>query len=158
MTMATFSSWNSIKKAHHVDFVASRNWQASHVIIHDSPPDLSEEYNTTGVEQKLLILPEYFNWCPVVSGVRVHVQLQVVMSFVTCCNIHVKRCSVGPYPALSLHLFCWGLCFISYLNLFMNTDAQHGFLTRWCPCRLTVAWWVNIVKYLEFGLWCLTPL
>ena len=23
MTMATFSSWNSIKKAHHVDFVAS---------------------------------------------------------------------------------------------------------------------------------------
>jgi hypothetical protein len=24
MTMATFSSWNSIKKAHHVDFVASR--------------------------------------------------------------------------------------------------------------------------------------
>jgi hypothetical protein len=24
MTMATFSSWNSIKKAHHVDFAASR--------------------------------------------------------------------------------------------------------------------------------------
>jgi hypothetical protein len=24
MTMATFSSWNSIKKAHHVEFVASR--------------------------------------------------------------------------------------------------------------------------------------
>jgi hypothetical protein len=30
MTMATFSSWNSIKKAHHVDFVASRTWQISH--------------------------------------------------------------------------------------------------------------------------------
>jgi hypothetical protein len=29
-TMATFSSWNSIKKAHHVDFVASRTWQISH--------------------------------------------------------------------------------------------------------------------------------
>jgi hypothetical protein len=28
--MATFSSWNSIKKAHHVDFVASRTWQISH--------------------------------------------------------------------------------------------------------------------------------
>jgi hypothetical protein len=25
MTMATFSSWNSIEKAHHVDFVASSN-------------------------------------------------------------------------------------------------------------------------------------
>jgi hypothetical protein len=30
MTMATLSSWNSIKKAHHVDFAASRTWQISH--------------------------------------------------------------------------------------------------------------------------------
>jgi hypothetical protein len=28
--MTTFSSWNIIKKAHHVDFVASRTWQISH--------------------------------------------------------------------------------------------------------------------------------
>ena len=73
------------------------------------------------VEQKMLTLPEYFSWSPVFSGVRVHVQFQVVMFLVRCCNINcnvgAKRCSVGPYT----HLFCWGSCFIRYLYEYFYT-------------------------------------
>jgi hypothetical protein len=62
MTMATFSSWNSIKKAHHVDFVASRTWQISHsfdVIIEVDDTvqviDIEAEWQMVGHYQLLYI-------------------------------------------------------------------------------------------------------
>ena len=63
MTMATFSSWNSIKKAHHVDFVASRTWQILQVVMH------GEESQVPGdLRQSEILIEQDFKICCLISN------------------------------------------------------------------------------------------